>query len=69
MRPQFDSLCNRYLTAHGKVMMNGSEKVQFSLIYGVWNGPGRFKKLAQVVNDSSSPAAAASALDNFRTGH
>lgn len=52
IKPKYDDYVNRYLSPEAAEIVNKNPGLMFHFIYGVWNGPGWFKKFANVINDA-----------------
>ena len=50
MQEQFNNLASQHLTAETKKLILSDPRLMLQFIYGCWNGSGRFKKFAEVVN-------------------
>lgn len=52
MGEQYESLAKRYLTAEAKKIIESDPGLILQFFYACWNGSGRFKKFAEVVNNA-----------------
>jgi hypothetical protein len=52
IKPQFEYLFNKYLTAEARAIISNDSKLMFHFIYATWNGSGWFKKFALAFNDA-----------------
>ncbi len=59
MKPQYDSLSNKYLSSTAKEIVDNDARLLFNFIYATWNGSGWFQKFAAKIN-----AAVASGVNN-----
>lgn len=50
MFPLYTSLSSRYLDLKAKDIIDTDDRLLFHFIYGTWNGPGWFKKFAEIIN-------------------
>jgi len=50
MKPEYDKWSNMFLTPESRQIVNGDPGLLFNFTYCVWNGPGYFKKFANVLN-------------------
>lgn len=52
IKPQFESLANRYLSPKAKSIVFNDGRLLFHFIYATWNGSGWFQKFAKDINDA-----------------
>jgi hypothetical protein len=54
IKPEFEKLCNTYLSSEAREIVKNSPELTFHFIYATWNGSGWFQKFARQINDAVS---------------